>query len=175
VANRQHLREARIHAELRSKKAHHKREGQQKDQDRRTQTEYEIFNTLQNNLPVGSAPFCKLSASKVFTLRPELRLFFSFSSANGTTRSFCDASGDTPRLCLFGPVWRSRDSAFLRISQSSSPGTGGFNYHDMPLWHSLIVEKFEADSGFFMTKALKLHVLLEQSALILLTRRRTLG
>src|SRR5690606_34668778 len=83
VANRQHLREARIHAELRSKKAHHKREGQQKDQDRRTQTEYEIFNTLQNNLPVGSAPFCKLSASKVFTLRPELRLFFSFSSANG--------------------------------------------------------------------------------------------
>jgi len=59
--------------------------------------------------------------------------------------------------------------------RTSSPGTGGFNYHDMPLWHSLIVEKFEADSGFFMTKALKLHVLLEQSALILLTRRRTLG
>jgi hypothetical protein len=120
-----------------------------------------------------------LSASKVFTLRPELRLFFSFSSANGTTRSFCDASGDTPRLCPFGPVWRWRDSAFLRISQSSSPdqfaGYGRFQLSRHAALAQLNCGKFEAGTGFFMTKALKLHVLLEQSALILLTRCRTLG
>jgi hypothetical protein len=49
------------------------------------------------------------------------------------------------------------------------------NYHDMPLWHSLIVEKIDEEITATTAETLKLHVLLGQAAFILLTCRATLG
>ncbi len=60
MADGQHLGEAGIHLELGGEVTHHQGKKEQNNKYRQTQAEYEIFNTLQNNLPFsGRAVFLR--------------------------------------------------------------------------------------------------------------------
>jgi hypothetical protein len=59
MADRQHLGEAGVHLELGREETHDEGKKEKDDEYRQTQAEYEIFQTVQNNLPLGRAVFLR--------------------------------------------------------------------------------------------------------------------
>jgi hypothetical protein len=175
VADREHLREAGIHFQLGCEHAHDHREAEKGQQDDGAQTEHEIFNTLQNNLPLGSHSFAgECIEGLSMDAGASALLFRSIFCTGGTdiAVSFSDCAGD-PEACATlaaivllarprkagtnasaeaGFLRRGGNSVFSKNSQSERPFGRAFNYHDMPVWHSLIVRQKDEERHVWRAK-----------------------